>query len=122
MDIYTILVYHNTLVMIAYICYCYEVFTYPKFMNRITQKDVDFQLERLNKLTNNPTDWRLVNGCHPVGNIHTIGQYGYTTIMQTINDGGGCNSLASGLTKREAYQWLRAAIAGIYLKEDSSNG
>ena len=91
-------------------------FTYPKFMNRITQKDVDFQLERLNKLTNNPTDWRLVNGCHPVGNIHTIGQYGYTTIMQTINDGGGCHSLASGLTKREAYQWIRAAIEGIYLK------
>ena len=122
MHIYTILVYHNALVMLAYICYCYEVFTYPKFMNRITQKDVDFQLERLNKLTNNPTDWRLVNGCHPVGNIHTIGQYGYTTIMQTVNDYGGCNSLASGLTKREAYQWLRAAIAGIYLKEDSSNG
>ena len=31
-------------------------FTYPKFMNRITNKDVEFQLERLNKLTNNPTD------------------------------------------------------------------
>ena len=35
---------------------------------------------------------------------------------QTVNDGGGCHSLASGLTKREAYQWLRAAIEGIYLK------
>ena len=38
MHIYTILVYHNTLVMIAYICYCYEVFTYPKFMDRDFQK------------------------------------------------------------------------------------
>ena len=96
-------------------------FTYPKFMNRITQKDVDCQLKRLNDLTNNPTStWE--NGKHTIGNIHTVGQYGYTTIMQTINDGGGCNSLASGLTKREAYQWLRAAIAGIYLKEDSNNG
>ena len=90
-------------------------------MNRITQKDVDFQLKRLNDLTNNPTlTWE--NGEHTIGNIHTIGQYGYTTIMQTVNDGGGCNSLASGLTKRETYQWLRAAIAGIYLKEDSNNG
>ena len=26
--------------MLAYICYCYEVFTYPKLMN---QKDRDFQ-------------------------------------------------------------------------------
>ena len=97
-------------------------FTYPKFMNRITNKDIEFQLESLNKLTNNPTDWRLVNGCHPVGNIHTIGQYGYTTIMQTVNESGGCKDLASGLTKREAYQWLRAAISGIYLKEKSNNG
>ena len=90
-------------------------FTYPKFMNRITQKDVDCQLKRLNDLTNNPTStWE--NGKHTIGNIHTVGQYGYTTIMQTVNDGGGCHSLASGLTKREAYQWIRAAIEGIYLK------
>ena len=40
MHIYTILVYPNTLVMIAYMCYCYEVFTYPNFMN---QNDRDFQ-------------------------------------------------------------------------------
>ena len=84
-------------------------------MNRITQKDVDYQLKRLNDLTNNPTStWE--NGKHTIGNIHTVGQYGYTTIMQTVNDGGGCHSLASGLTKREAYQWVRAAIEGIYLK------
>ena len=36
--------------------------------------------------------------------------------MQTVNDGGGTKDLASGLTKREAYQWIRAAIEGIYLK------
>ena len=90
-------------------------------MNRISNKDVEFELERLNKLTDNPTQtWE--NGKHTIGNIHTIGQYGYTTIMQTVNDGGGCTNLASGLTKREAYQWLRAAIAGIHLKEDSNNG
>ena len=90
-------------------------FTYPKFMNRITQKDVDCQLKRLNDLTNNPTStWE--NGKHTIGNIHTVGQYGYTTIMQTVNDGGGTRDFAAGLTKREAYQWIRAAIEGIYLK------
>ena len=96
-------------------------FTYPKFMNRITNKDVEFQLERLNKLTNNPTEYWTDKKAN-IGNIHTRGQYGYTTIMQTVNDGGGCHSLASGLTKREAYQWIRAAIEGIYLKEKSNNG
>ena len=90
-------------------------------MNRITQKDVDCQLKRLNDLTNNPTStWE--NGKHTKGNIHTVGQYGYTTIMQTVHEGGGVTDLASGLTKREAYQWLRAAISGIYLKEKSNNG
>jgi len=36
--------------------------------------------------------------------------------MQTVNDGGGCKDLASGLTKRETHQWLRAAITGISLQ------
>ena len=90
-------------------------FTYPKFMNRITNKDVEFQLERLNKLTNNPTEYWTDKKAN-IGNIHTRGQYGYTNIMQTVNEGGGCKDLASGLTKREAYQWIRAAIEGIYLK------
>jgi len=84
-------------------------------MNRISNKDIDYQLEILNKLTSNPTEtWE--NGKHTIGNIHTVGQYGYTTIMQTVNDGGGVTDLASGLTKREAYQWLRAAITGISLQ------
>ena len=89
-------------------------------MNRINQKDIDYQLEILNKLTSNPTEtWE--NGKHTIGNIHTVGQYGYTTIMQTVNDGGGCQDLASGLSKREAYQWLRAAITGISLQGGKNN-
>tara|TARA_R100000773_G_C4132802_1_gene62889 strand:+ start:243 stop:509 length:267 start_codon:yes stop_codon:yes gene_type:complete len=84
-------------------------------MNRITEKDLKYQLDSLNKLTNNPTEtWE--NGKHTIGNIHTIGQYNYTSIVQTVNDGGGTKDLASGLTKREAYQWLKAAITGINLQ------
>tara|TARA_Y100000592_G_scaffold57986_1_gene90820 strand:+ start:498 stop:764 length:267 start_codon:yes stop_codon:yes gene_type:complete len=84
-------------------------------MSRITEKDLKYQLDRLNKLTNNPTEtWE--NGKHTIGNIHTVGQYNYTSIMQTVNDGGGTKDLASGLTKREAYQWLEAAITGINLQ------
>ena len=90
-------------------------------MNRITNKDVEFQLERLNKLTNNPIEYWTDKKAN-IGNIHTRGQYGYISIMQTVNEGGGVTDLASGLTKSEAYQWLRAAIAGIYLKGDANNG
>ena len=84
-------------------------------MNRISNKDIDYQLEILNKLTGNPTEYWTDKKAN-IGNIHTRGQYGYTTIMQTMNESGGCHSLASGLTKREAYQWLRAAITGISLQ------
>jgi hypothetical protein len=84
-------------------------------MNRITNKDIDYQLEILNKLTNNPIEYWSDKKAN-IGNIHTRGQYGYTCIMQTVNEGGGVTDLASGLTKREAYQWLRAAITGISLQ------
>jgi len=48
----------------------------------------------------------------------------YATSQQELNkEQSELNKdLASGLTKREAYQWLRAAIAGIYLKGDTNNG
>ncbi len=36
----TLSVYHNALTMLAYVCYCYDKFTYPKLMN---QNDRDFQ-------------------------------------------------------------------------------
>ena len=87
-------------------------------MERITNKDIEYQLKILNEKSNNPINvWPYKDN---IGNIHTIGQYGYTTIHRTVNDGGGVTTLATGLTKREAYNWIRAAIRGIELKEESN--
>ena len=94
-------------------------------MERITNKHNAYQLKILNEKSNNPLDpisanWSEEGTKWNIGNIHTIGQYGYTTIHRTVNDGGGVTTLATGLTKREAYNWLRAAIKGIELKEESN--
>ena len=87
-------------------------------MERITNKNIEYQLKILNQKSNNPID--VFPYKDNIGNIHTVGQYGYTTIHRTVNSGGGVTSLASGLTKREAYNWIRAAIKGIELKEESN--
>ena len=87
-------------------------------MKRITNKDIEYLLKILNEKSNNPVN--VFPYKDNIGNIHTTGQYGYTTIHRTVNDGGGVTTLATGLTKREAYNWLRAAIKGIELKEESN--
>tara|TARA_B100001248_G_C27248941_1_gene392848 strand:+ start:346 stop:612 length:267 start_codon:yes stop_codon:yes gene_type:complete len=87
-------------------------------MKRITNKDIEYLLKILNEKSNNPVN--VFPYKDNIGNIHTTGQYGYTTIHRTVNEGGGVNTLATGLTKREAYDWLTAAIKGIELKEESN--
>ena len=87
-------------------------------MDRITNKDIEYQLKILNQKSYNPID--VFPYKDNIGNIHTAGQYGYIAIHRTINSGGGVTSLESGLTKREAYNWIRAAIKGIELKEESN--
>tara|TARA_Y100000114_G_scaffold15317_1_gene12428 strand:+ start:43 stop:309 length:267 start_codon:yes stop_codon:yes gene_type:complete len=87
-------------------------------MARITNKDIEYQLKILNQKSNNPIN--VFPYKDNIGNIHITGQYGYTTIHRTVNDGGGVTTLVTGLTKREAYIWIVAAIKGIELKEESN--
>ena len=87
-------------------------------MQRITNKDIEYQLKILNQRSNNPIN--VFPYKDNIGNIHITGQYGYTTIHRTVNDGGGVTTLVTGLTKREAYIWIVAAIKGIELKEESN--
>ena len=87
-------------------------------MERITNKDIEYQLKILNEKSNNPINvWPYEDN---IGNIHTSGQNGYTAIHRTVNEGGGVTSLATGLTKREACNWIKAAIRGIELMEESN--
>ena len=88
-------------------------------MERITNKDIECQLKILNKKTNNPINvWPYEDN---IGNIHTNNQNGYTSIHRTANASGGVTLLETGLTKREAYNWIRTAIKGIELMEQSND-
>lgn len=87
-------------------------------MERITNKDIEYQLKILNEKSNNPINvWPYKDN---IGNIHTSNWNGYTNIHRTANASGGVTALARGLTKREAYNWIKASIKGIELMEESN--
>ena len=90
-------------------------------MERIKEKDIESLLKTLNKKTNNPTEtWNTKKHCHNPGNIYLQGVSGYYNLDRVSNEGGGAGHLAQGLTKRQAYDWLRAAITGIDLLENKA--
>ena len=84
----------------------------------VSLQDVEHYEKLLNEALHNPLKpWK--DGKGQIGNIHTCRQNGYLSIQQTCNEGGGVHSLATGLTKREAYDWYRAALEGIELYKSS---
>lgn len=86
--------------------------------NRITRKMVEARATTLNTVLNLPTEpWTRTDSTLTanIGNIHVGGCYGYLNIYQMCNVHGGVHALAYGLSAREAYQWLTAALEGIRL-------
>ena len=87
-------------------------------MNRITRKELDYFVNELNLLTNNPLkpyeqiDGKLIG---QIGNYHLYGAYGLTALHQTMNNGGGIKEIFGLSTKRELYNKIRALIQGIEL-------
>ena len=89
-------------------------------MNRITRKQADEMARILNNCLSLPVEPYELNdetGRYEarVGCIHICGQNGTHNIHQLTNEGGGVRALAYGLTVREAYQWLSAAVEGVRL-------
>ena len=88
-------------------------------MNRITRKKAEIICSRLNKILKLPTDC-YVKGedgrcVAQVGCIHLIGVNHAYNVCQLVNPAGGVRVLAYGLSAREAYEWLIAAIEGVRL-------
>ena len=52
------------------------------------------------------------------GNIFVQSAYGYNMIQQIVSDSGAAQTLATGLTLREAHEWLCAAIRGACMMRD----
>jgi len=90
-------------------------------MARITRQQADAQAQTLNRLLGLPVDcYELAaDGRYEaqVGCIHICAQNGTHTIYQLSNEAGACRGLAYGLSVREAYEWLSAAIEGVRLAQ-----
>jgi hypothetical protein len=104
-------------------------------MNRITEKQLQAVVDRLNRLTNNPLashtrvldaplagdvpnkqgDARPGRILANIGNYHLSWAYGGVCLHQMHNEGGGVTTpIGSGYnTKRELYEKMHAFISGI---------
>lgn len=90
-------------------------------MERVSQRNIDRVLDRLNQTTGNPKD--PYTKCDPskkfpsgyrcnVGNYHYSSQAGGVAIEQMM-EGGGVRTIIDRGTKREVYEKLHALIDGI---------
>jgi len=89
-------------------------------MERTTQRHIDGSLETLNTLLGLPLA-PYVDGKPQAKNIHADYAYGGVSIVQMSSHGSGVSTLSDRGSKREAWQWICAAIRGIQLHKESSN-
>ena len=87
-------------------------------MERITQKQLEYLVERINKATNSPlaSYTRTPEGHRAnIGNYHLSYAYGGVKLERMCNEGGGVNTVSTGGfgTKRELYDWMRAYLDGM---------
>lgn len=86
---------------------------------RITEKDLQGMINRLNRVTNSPMtysdkqpDGRFKSN---VGHYHLDWAYGGVKLMRTVNESGGvtCPVSMGYETKKDAYYMIHAFISGI---------
>ena len=88
-------------------------------MERITQKMLERQVDRLNKLTGNSLKpWtRNESGkyCAQIGNFHIEGAYGGVSLFQMEKEPGGVHDIfrTGHIPKRELYGLINAYMEGI---------
>jgi len=87
--------------------------------DRITNKDLEYLVNELNKVTGNAEHpYTYVEGKYTanIGNYHISGAYGGVALEQIVTDGGGTKRISNqGYgTKRELYNFLQAYLSGIH--------
>ena len=93
-------------------------------MERITQKDLEYLVKRINKITSSPMAPYTRNGekgnrkagfTANINNYHLDYGYGGVQLVRMVNDAGGIETISRGchVPKRELYYWMQAYIAGI---------
>lgn len=92
-------------------------------MDRITQKDLEYYVRRINEVTKSPaaTCSKSLDGQYSwnIGNYHLDYAYGGVELVKTCNEHGGISTISIGGygTKRELYNWMAAFLAGIELRK-----
>lgn len=83
-------------------------------MQRITDKQLQAIVDRLNRVTGSPAA-PYIDGKAQIGNFHLSHAYGGVCLHRMHNEGGGVSSpLSTGhITKRELADLLYAFLAGI---------
>lgn len=91
-------------------------------MERITQKDLEFQVEQINNATDSPLEpynktASMANKKFTanIGNYHLDYAYGGVKLSQMVNASGGITNISTGGfgTKRELFNWMTAFLAGL---------
>ena len=83
-------------------------------MNRVTEKQLQAIVDRLNRITGSPMK-PYVDGKAQIGNYHLSHAYGGVCLHRMHNENGGVSSpLSTGhISKRELMGLLYAFISGI---------
>lgn len=100
---------------------------------RITLKDLESIIDRLNKVTNNPLktyvfDEKSGKYLSQAGNYHLAGAYGGYELQQMVNEGGGVSCpLNTGYTTKKALyyaidNYLRGVKIESVLESEVQNG
>ena len=86
-------------------------------MDRITQKDLEYQIDRINEVTSSPMASYTKNGKlkSNVGNYHLDYAYGGVKLSRMVNENGGIVNISrNGYgTKKELYNWMQAFLTGM---------
>lgn len=89
-------------------------------MERITQKDLEYLVKRINEVTKSPIrPWGTLAKPYPanganIGNYHLDYAYGGVKLVRMVSKGGGISLISrDGFgTKRQLYSWMQAFLAG----------
>lgn len=90
--------------------------------NRITQRDIEILVDRINEATDSPMEYCDRSTETPfkshIGHYHLDYAYGGVRLSRVMNEGGGINVISTGGfgTKRELYNWMQAFLSGIAIK------
>ncbi|MEY4427217.1 MAG: hypothetical protein RL535_1515 [Pseudomonadota bacterium] len=87
-------------------------------MSRITEKQLQAMVNRINRMTKSPIEPYTIQdgrGVANVGNYHLSGAYGGLSLHRMVSQSGGVADIfnCGHVPKRELYQMILAFIAGL---------